>query len=248
MRSLLFSLIALALVPTLAEQPAVPVVVELFTSEGCESCPRADTMLRTMAAKSPIPGVEIVPLAYHVDYWDSPFWKDPFSSAAATRRQQRYLGELGVNGPYTPQMVVDGAHEFVGSDRKSAMRALMIAQSRPRATMRIDHDESWSVTIDALPEIDGPLHLSLVLREGELGGHEITGGENIGRTLRHDAVVRHFSRIAEIPADTELPLTVPVTVALDADWNTDNLTAVVILQRGAAGPILGVATRELAGQ
>ena len=101
-----------------------PVILELFTSEGCSDCPPADTLLETLIATQPVPGVEIIGLGQHVDYWDRLGWKDRFSSAALTNRQQLYQTRFNTESIYTPQMVVDGRAEFVGSDAGAARRAL----------------------------------------------------------------------------------------------------------------------------
>src|SRR5262245_6593659 len=110
----------------------VPVIVELFTSEGCSSCPPADEALRRLASTQPVPGVEIVAMSEHVDYWNSGGWTDPFSSAQFSQRQDEYAKAFGLDGIYTPQMIVDGNEEFVGNDIAKASRAV----SRAAATAK----------------------------------------------------------------------------------------------------------------
>ena len=175
----------------LAQTPVAhsPVVVELFTSEGCSSCPSADALLSSIAKSSP--GVEVIALSEHVDYWNQLGWRDPFSSAQFTERQQNYARRFGIRGPYTPQMVVDGRWEFVGSDRERLARALREAAGnpKPRVAMRLDGD---SLAI-ALP--DGVMGEAwLAITEDGLTS-DVRRGENGGRTLRHDAVVRRLVKL-----------------------------------------------------
>ena len=120
------SVAGLALIePIIAQEPTAhpartPVVVELFTSEGCSSCPPADQLLTKLEAEQPVENAEIIALEQHVDYWDNGSWTDPFSSNSATTRQYDYARALGNGNAYTPQMVVDGRAQFVGSSERQA--------------------------------------------------------------------------------------------------------------------------------
>src|SRR5882724_10951247 len=115
-----------------AETPRTPVLVELFTSEGCSSCPPADLLLSRLQQSQPIAGVEVITLSEHVDYWNQLGWTDPFSSASLTERQRQYTAVLRGDGVYTPQMIVDGKIGFVGSDRQKALPAIAEAAKAPR--------------------------------------------------------------------------------------------------------------------
>src|SRR5438094_6600985 len=116
---------------------AVPVVVELFTSEGCSSCPPADQVLSAFARSQPVAGVQIIPVGMHVTYWDQLGWKDPLSLGLATERQQGYGRVFGEDRVYTPQAVIDGRDEFVGSDERGVTRAIAKAARQPHARISL---------------------------------------------------------------------------------------------------------------
>ena len=114
-----------------------PVIVELFTSEGCSSCPPADQLLAKLESQQPVAGVHIIVLSEHVDYWDRLGWRDPFSSAQFTNRQQDYARLFHDDGPYTPEMVVDGTTGFVGNQSADALRAITQAARTDKSSVRI---------------------------------------------------------------------------------------------------------------
>src|ERR1700682_1813278 len=127
-------------VPAVTQPPAVgstPVLVELFTSEGCSSCPPADALLMRLGRTQPVREADVIVLEEHVDYWDRLGWKDPFSSEAATTRQGEYGQAFGGRQVYTPQMIVDGSAEFVGSAEDRALRAVRAAGAAPQPAVRL---------------------------------------------------------------------------------------------------------------
>ena len=137
-----------------------PVLVELFTSEGCSSCPPADALLEKLDRDQPVAGAQIIVLSEHVDYWNHDGWTDPFSSAAFTARQETYTRRFGIDGPYTPEMVVDGNAECNGSDARKAESAIRRAIGEPKVGIRMraaaSGEAAVTLEVDALPE--GAIH------------------------------------------------------------------------------------------
>jgi hypothetical protein len=177
------------------ERPPVA-VVELFTSEGCSSCPPADAVLRELSA-SPEAGRSVFALSFHVDYWDDLGWPDPFADRGSTARQRAYANALGGSGLYTPQMIVDGREAFVGSDRARAQHSVAAALSRPAAASVALTAAARGAEVEARYRVtgapgDAALHLALVESSTTV---RVLRGENAGRTLRHDNVVRAFRSV-----------------------------------------------------
>jgi len=137
----------------------MPILVELFTSEGCSDCPPADTVLGQLIRTQPIGGAEIIGLGEHVDYWDRLGWRDRFSSAALTGRQQLYQARFRTESIYTPQMVVDGRAELVGSDTTAARRAIERALTSPHGVVRIDMDSDGARPF--VPDVGRPFVLNV---------------------------------------------------------------------------------------
>lgn len=183
---LVLSSLALALAPAFASAASRPVVVELFTSEGCSSCPPADAYLTELAGRS-----DVLPLAFHVTYWNSLGWRDPFSFEGATSRQADYAARLG-GGSYTPEMVVDGRRGLVGSDRGAVDSA--IAASRGEAGVPVSLNRSGGGLKVSVGAGRGRGRIVLI---GFDRRHQtqVGRGENSGRTLLESNIVRSMRSI-----------------------------------------------------
>lgn len=236
---------ALLLVPLLLlganpqDHPRVPVLVELFTSEGCSDCPPADRLLETLDANQPVPGAAIVALSEHVDYWNHPGWKDPFSSAQWSARQEQYAAHFKLTDIYTPQMVVDGKYQLVGSDRRAAESAIRNAIAVPQIGLSITSAvrEADRVTLRIeIPQADrAPRAQLYVAIADERDASRVARGENAGRALSHVAVVRALKQ-AGAPASRQ-----DITIPLRAGSAS---RIVAFLQDPASGQVLGVAMRK----
>ena len=217
-------LIALALAAvTPADAAQNPVVIELFTSEGCSSCPPADALLTELAQTRP----DVLPLAFHVTYWNSLGWRDPFSLDLATARQRRYARLSGVGGVYTPQAIVGGTEDVIGSDRAAILHALQTAAAGAKIPVAVQRTAAGlSIAIGPGPGAGqvllvgyDPTHRTKVLR-----------GENAGATLVESNIVRALTVVAEWRG-ADLTLTPPPI---------DGERQAVILQ-SSDGRILGAA-------
>jgi hypothetical protein len=235
-----------------ADNPS-PVVVELFTSEGCSSCPPADALLlKLMETQRPEKG-SIVALEEHVDYWDQLGWRDPFSSHEWTGRQENYAGTLGKGNVYTPEMVVDGRVEFVGSREWEAKRAIEEQARKTKASVSVtpgnssDGKERFNIHVGKLPDPVAADTSEVWLAITETGLHsEVTRGENAGEDLHHAAVVRTLRKIGVANAkDPETSFAGEAAVAFDRNWKRDNLRAVVFVQEKNSRQIVGAAETKV---
>ena len=235
-----------------------PVVVELFTSEGCSSCPPADALLARLQDTQPIAGAEIITLSEHVDYWNHLGWRDPYSSAQYTTRQQRYAEASGGEDNYTPEMFVDGQKGFVGSNEPQARAAITAATDAPSATVTLSLEKttpkpgrpeiSLAVRVDNVPEGkgQGPLDVVLAITESGLRS-SVKSGENHGRTLLHTSVVRKLQSVGSINPRNSRTFSAQPVVRIDSSWTKDHLRAVVFLQDKSSMRILGAASLDLSG-
>ena len=241
--------------PPLAPGQRRAVLVELFTSEGCSSCPPADRLLIDLERAQAVAGAEIIPLSLHVDYWDGLGWRDPFSSAEFTVRQDEYRRAFSNLSNYTPQMVVDGAQEFTGSDRGAAMRAISRAVQAAKARVELalaappgDSAVRLAVRVSGLPEARGDeAEVLIALTESGLANN-VSRGENAGRRIEHTAVVRRLERAGRFRPGREREFTAERTVKLDANWRRENLRAIALVQDRKSRRILGAASSTLASQ
>jgi hypothetical protein len=236
-----------------ASASASPVVVELFTSEGCSSCPPADALLIRMAARRWPENEEIVALEEHVDYWDQLGWRDPFSSPQWTQRQESYALEFGNRGVYTPQMVVDGRTEFVGSREAEAKRVIKELAGKAKTEVSVapakssDDNERFAVRVGKLVGENADDTSEVWLAITETGLHSaVTRGENAGEDLHHAAVVRTLRKIGVANArDPETSFASEVHVSFDRGWKRDNLRAVVFVQQKKNRRIVGAAETKV---
>ena len=187
-----------------ARTPSVA-IVELFTSEGCSSCPPADELLRKVNLKQAPSGQLIVGISEHVTYWNHLGWKDPFSADTFTNRQYRYSQRLSPEGPYTPQMVVNGRSQFVGSSGSALADALRADASQDHADLRLLSSAVSPDGIDLDFALKGrpgkDLDVIAVVTDDSDRSH-VLRGENSGELLQHAFVARSLNRVASVSGDT----------------------------------------------
>lgn len=238
--------------PAAAQDALTPVVVELFTSEGCSSCPPADELLMRLAGAQAVAGAEVIALEEHVDYWNHLGWTDPFSSWEFTARQQAYKQRFDTGSVYTPQMVVDGSVEFAGGRESQAReviaRATQAAKTPVRLAVAIGSDSraSLQVTVGKLSGATARDRVEAFFAITEVGLHSgVTRGENAGREVQHSLVVRALRKIGEADPRREISLSASPTLKLDPKWKRENLRAVVFLQEQKSRRIIGAASVPL---
>ena len=230
-----------------------PVLVELFTSEGCSSCPPADTLLANLDAQQPIAGAEVIALEEHVTYWDQLGWVDPFSGLQWTERQQDYAATRHDGGVYTPQMVVNGQAEFVGSREREAHEAIQKAAAQPHAEITISNEAAkkpnesqFKIAVAKLPDPNnaGQAEIYLAITETDLHS-AVKAGENSGVDVHHSAVVRTFKKIGSADPAKEPAFSGEPSIKFDKNWKRENLRAVVFVQEKRSRRILGAAQTRI---
>jgi len=228
----------------------VPVLVELFTSEGCSSCPPADQLLIRLLETQPLSDVEIVVLEEHVDYWNRIGWVDPYSAEAFTLRQNQYAEAFGLDSMYTPQAVVDGRSEMVGSDERQLQHSIEQAARIPKATITIERGNGaapgdamiFSLRAKGIVASE-PAEVLFAVTEEKIST-DVPRGENAGRRLAHSAVMRMGVRVGEVhPPATAFAGS--VTLSVQPGWRRANLRVVAFVQERRSRRILGVGALPL---
>jgi hypothetical protein len=223
------------------------VLVELFTSEGCSSCPPADALLRQVNGTQTNAGQWIVGISEHVTYWNSLGWSDPFSSAAYSERQDAYAEKFHLEGPYTPQMVINGTEQIVGSDRAGFVRALQKEQEqRPQMSLRILSTSVVGNTLTVSLSVSGDVlakgvDLVAVLAD-DSDRSSVLRGENSGQTLAHVSVARSISRVARVQAAGERTVQIQIPSSFQASQKHH---LIVFAQTPASGPVLAADSKPL---
>jgi len=228
-----------------------PVLLELFTSQGCSSCPPADELLSRLAA-DPELGGRVVPLAFHVDYWNRLGWRDPFSDARWSERQRRYARALDADNVYTPMLVVDGRRHLVGSREREVRAAVRAALAAPRAavlelSLGEAIDGRFPATVEArFPERSRPRRVEVWVALWQDGlVTPVRRGENAERTLRNDRVVRRLVRAAAWSAEDRPPFRARAILELDPAWPRDELGVAAFLADPVSSEVLAAADRSL---
>jgi hypothetical protein len=219
-------------------------VVELFTSEGCSSCPPADALLRQVNLKQTNAGQLIVGISEHVTYWNDLGWKDPYSLPMFSDRQSVYASHLSREGPYTPQMVLNGRDQFVGSDAFALQRALREDARREHFGLRIVSSAHTAEGLDVKFAFFGnpskPLDILAVLAD-DTDRSNVLRGENGGRQLQHVSVARFMSRVATVRDAGEHS----VHVSFPKGFSTSSGTGhhlILFAQEQQQGAIVGATT------
>jgi hypothetical protein len=223
------------------------VLVELFTSEGCSSCPPADALLRQVNGTQTTVGQLVVGISEHVTYWNGLGWSDPFSSAAFTDRQNAYSERFHLEGVYTPQMVINGAEQIVGSDRVALVRAVQAEQApHPRVSLRILSFNVAGNTLAVNFSVSGDVpaqgaDLMAVLAD-DSDRSNVLRGENSGQNLEHVAVARSLARVAKLRSAGERTVQVQIPATFQASQKHH---VILFAQTPGNGRVLGADTKPL---
>ena len=262
MRILFFFLMAIAL-PMAADtavndrppgqsKTTTPVLVELFTSEGCSSCPPADRLLERFD-QQPVQGAELIVLSEHVDYWNHIGWKDPYSAPLYSNRQKAYGDRFRLDSVYTPQMVIDGNSQFVGSDTARASKAIEDSLRAPKLRLDISLIPAKNGSGSQLQIQTGTLEQSFGIHAAEVyvayalnhAESQVSAGENSGHKLTHVSVVTRLNRIGEIRQGEKFSQQLSLSQTSGSDAR--NGRVIVFVQEPHQGRVIGAAVTPIAG-
>ena len=250
----LFFTSASAQAPQAAANPSAPdahpVLVELFTSEGCSSCPPADEMIQKLDQFQPIPGAQLIVLSEHVTYWDHDGWKDPNSSSALTDRQAAYESALKEQSSYTPQIIVDGTEQIrINYPQQQMTDIFEKAAAAPKVSVRIG-----DVAVDAANPSLLRAHIETDVNSEKHGGDvyvavaldhvesQVLKGENGGKHLVHVAVVQQIAKVGKLPKGKSFSQDVQLRLAPGTD--PKKLRLVAFVQESGPGNVIGAAQRK----
>jgi hypothetical protein len=225
-----------------------PVLIELFTSEGCSDCPPADELLRQVSGRRTERGQLIVGISEHVTYWNSLGWKDPFSVDQYTERQNAYGAHFGLASVYTPQMVVNGREQFVGSDRRALAAALASEAQRKHIELHITSAQiteksiAFSYSAMSLPTNDS-LQLVAVIVD-DMDRSSVTRGENSGRNLTHVSVARAIAPLGALHETGQQSLSIPLPPSFTANPGVGH-HLVLFAQQDGSGAVLGIDSKPI---
>jgi len=232
-----------------AENAPTPILVELFTSEGCSSCPPADAWLQRMDSVQPLPNARLIVLSEHVDYWNHDGWKDPYSSSLITERQSNYVNALKLKTPYTPQVIVDGAMELKLTDEQQMEKIFEQAGAAAKIPIRITsasvdptHSDVLRIHIEAeqnSADHDADIYAAIALDHAE---SQVLRGENSGKHLTHVSVVESMTKIGKL--EKSKSFSKDVEIKLKPGTDPKNIRLIVFAQESGPGKVLGAAMQE----
>jgi hypothetical protein len=223
-----------------------PILVELFTSEGCSSCPPADALLQNLDASQPVPGAKLIVLSEHVDYWDHDGWKDANSSVLLTERQEGYVRALGLKSAYTPQFIVDGTSEVRANNAPQVKEVFQKAADEFKTPVSIrevtvDLANVLRLRIEANGEAatrNADVYVALALDRVE---SQVVRGENSGKRLTHTAVVQQLTKVGKLMKGRSFDELIQLKLKPGTDLK--NLRIIAFVQESGPGKVLGSALR-----
>jgi hypothetical protein len=224
-----------------------PVLVELFTSEGCSTCPPADALLARLDADQFVPGAQAIALSEHVTYWDQQGWRDPYSLDVVTYRQQDYADQFKLSAPYTPQAVVDGTTQVLGTDVRGLATAIAKAASSPKQELTISNAQLSGDTVHfAVHSAAAPRATLIAVLAEDVMHSTVTSGENAGRTLHHVATTRVLKKMDAGFADGRpITLKLPSAGKSSSPANAVPLRLIVFLADKHSGQVIAVAEETI---